>query len=970
MGEIAQPLPDLRNCSSTCQSYYLSWYCYFSCSSNQAAGATSRTCNTPLRQLFEACQDCNILNRGARVDVNTDYNAFLSVNDITTVSQQGQSCNDFLQWGRRCQETQAPSILSITVTDADNGTAVTTGLTPAVTAVEITDGTTYGKSLRICARVLNVRPDNCNELRAGLGLYPTSVQITVKAGGLQNVSYTVADAIFQSYDLTPNGTNTYVACIADFRLTQLLQGNFNLTITATAVNTFGTAMSTGLDASTNAIVVPVSFTGTSPFNNNFQLGVITGAAALTQGVKICNAPAVVNPADATYVFLGSTSWAVPTANADFTTYNVDCCEGAADGDQYVAQCSLNGVGLAHALNVAVFTTNVESTTISLLKVVVGGQFIAKGSITLVNAKIVIMSLPQFSDLASTPQFFVQNANVAIRGENGNLITVGENSQLLIENAFLILMDHIEFVSKATSAIDINNGKLVVSEMALFTTSKSTTTLQSSKIVQFTQLPGRVRFGGVGLNDADATINAGSTIIKKFDDATDTVSAVVAVSGTLYAYNIPTTAGTDAVTFTVPVRISTSRGPNNGVLGDADIDAVPIDNDIPGEVPSFTPEVTKKGFSAQANKAVAQITTPIPTTAILNLCGTRHTGVANGITIPAQNTLLVAPIAPSTEPCRIVEAGQSYSLITDRLVVAAGGYIELVAVAGSTFFPIRVTSNANFLIDPSAILRLTLGTGIQTSAIAVLQLFSVAGLLNNGCNAKLPRLVVTNPGNRVIELNCDATNGIYLSLSEVQTPILPQVNPALFTSNNEYCIIVNQQLDTFNRATFIAAVATYFPGTSTNLLSITSFGTDQTRNNQVRVAFRCLDFASVPAADQRCSSISTSAQTSGSAFRTAILATTACTPTVIVGANDNDDSNHGLYGLFGLIAIPILCCCAIFLVVRNSRRRADNQYMQDAATFSNVASGPQPIAAALPAPQYDLGKAYPYPTGPIVVAPGY
>jgi hypothetical protein len=968
MGKIAQPLPDLRNCTSTCQSYYLSWYCYFSCSGNAAAGATSRTCNTPLRQLFEACQGCNILNRGARVDVNTDYNAFLSVNDITTVSQQGQSCNDFLQWGRRCQETQAPTILSITVTDAENATAVTTGLTPAVTGIEITDGTTYGKTLRICARVLNVRPDNCNVLRAGLGLYPTSVQITVKAGGLQNVSYTVADATFQSYDLLPNGTNTYVACIEDFRLTQLLQGNFNLTISATAVNTFGTAMSTGLDASTNAIVVPVTFTS-SPFTSDFQLGVITGAAAVTQGVKICNAPAVVDPADATYVFLGSTSWAVPTANADFTTYNVDCCEAVQDGDQYAAQCTLSGVGLTHALNVAVFTTNVETTTISLLKVVVGGTFKAQGSITLVNAKIVIMALPQFA-LPGTPQFLVQNANTAIRGEAGNLVVIGESSQLLIENAFLILMDHIELVTKINSLIDINNGKLVVSEMALFTTSKSVTTLQASKIVQFTQLPGRVRFGGVGLTDADTTVNTGSTIIKKFDEAVDTTSAVVAVSGTLYAYNIPTASGLDAVTFTVPVRISPSRGPNNGANGDQDIDAVPIDNDIPGEVPSLTPEVTKKGVSVQAAKAVAQITTPSPTTAVLNLCGTRHTGVANGITIPSQNTLLIAPIAPSTEPCRIVEAGQSYSLITDRLVVAAGAYIELAGVAGSTFFPIRVTSNANFLVDPSAILRLTLGTGIQTSAIGVLQLFQVTGLVNSQCNAKLPRLVVTNPGNRVIELNCDATNGVYLSLSEVQTPILPQVNPALFTSNNEYCIIVNQQLDTFTRATFIAAVATYFPGTSTNLLSITSFGTDQTRNNQVRVAFRCLDFASVPAADQRCSSISTSAQTSGSAFRTAILATTACTPTVIVGANDNDDSNHGLYGLFGLIAIPILCCCIIFLVVRNSRRRADNQYMQDAATFSNVASGPQPIAAALPAPQYDLGKAYPYPTGPIVVAPGY
>jgi len=82
-------LPDIRNCSTTCQSYYISWWCFFSCSGNSANGVTSDTCNAPLRTLFEACQSCNILNRGRRVDNTTDYNAFLNVNNIQVATQTG-----------------------------------------------------------------------------------------------------------------------------------------------------------------------------------------------------------------------------------------------------------------------------------------------------------------------------------------------------------------------------------------------------------------------------------------------------------------------------------------------------------------------------------------------------------------------------------------------------------------------------------------------------------------------------------------------------------------------------------------------------------------------------------------------------------------------------------------------------------------------------------------------------------------
>jgi hypothetical protein len=435
---------------------------------------------------------------------------------------------------------------------------------------------------------------------------------------------------------------------------------------------------------------------------------------------------------------------------------------------------------------------------------------------------------------------------------------------------------------------------------------------------------------------------------------------------LYAYNLPTAAGTDEVSFAVPVRISRGRGPGAEAAGppaDPDANIIPVDADIPGQIAPQTAEVTKKGFNAQANKAVVQIMTPTPTTAVLHLCGTEHNDV---ISIPAFGKLLVAPVAESSSPCRVVEGGRSYSLIVDDLTVAADGIVEIGGVASTpAYYPIRVRDD---LTIANAQLRITLATGIQTTRIDRLPVFDV-----DSCPAQLPRLVVTNSGNRVVELGCTTISNrptIFLSLSEVQTVSPSQINPALFTSTSEYCVIVNQQLDSFTRQAFVNAITTNFPGVTTNLISIVGFGLDQTRNNQIRVNFRCLDFASASAADQRCSQITTSANTPGSGFRTAVLATSSCTPTTVVGADDNDDSNHGLYGLFGLIAIPILCCLIICLVIRNSRRRADNQYMQDAATFSNVASGPQPIAAAVPAAVYDYDYPKAYPAGPVVAVPAY
>lgn len=54
------------------------------------------------------------------------------------------------------------------------------------------------------------------------------------------------------------------------------------------------------------------------------------------------------------------------------------------------------------------------------------------------------------------------------------------------------------------------------------------------------------------------------------------------------------------------------------------------------------------------------------------------------------------------------------------------------------------------------------------------------------------------------------------------------------------------------------------------------------------------------------------------------------------------SSTSLYGLFALVALPVLILFCLILWYRTRQREADNQYMQDTATFSNVASSPQAL----------------------------
>jgi hypothetical protein len=71
-------------------------------------------------------------------------------------------------------------------------------------------------------------------------------------------------------------------------------------------------------------------------------------------------------------------------------------------------------------------------------------------------------------------------------------------------------------------------------------------------------------------------------------------------------------------------------------------------------------------------------------------------------------------------------------------------------------------------------------------------------------------------------------------------------------------------------------------------------------------------------------------------------------------------NNAIYALYTLILLPIFCCAGFLLWYRLKQQQADSQYLQDTATFSNV-------AARQPQQPYDPSSVV-YKSEPVYVAP--
>jgi hypothetical protein len=166
----------------------------------------------------------------------------------------------------------------------------------------------------------------------------------------------------------------------------------------------------------------------------------------------------------------------------------------------------------------------------------------------------------------------------------------------------------------------------------------------------------------------------------------------------------------------------------------------------------------------------------------------------------------------------------------------------------------------------------------------------------------------------------------------------EVNTQQFNSTKRYTITLNKDCSQYGATEFVNdVVSTPLTGRSTTTRSqIAVFGT---HCGSVVVNFRCMSSVSPEDAANLCLTIINAAITPGTQLH-------AKTQGVQGGefTEDNNESNNALYALFALLAIPVICVIGICLVAKAKQREADNQYMQDTATFSNVAATPQPLGA--------------------------
>lgn len=202
-----------------------------------------------------------------------------------------------------------------------------------------------------------------------------------------------------------------------------------------------------------------------------------------------------------------------------------------------------------------------------------------------------------------------------------------------------------------------------------------------------------------------------------------------------------------------------------------------------------------------------------------------------------------------------------------------------------------------------------------------------------CNKQITTTILNQPEGRPAMQGCqtDATSAwFYVSIPAAAAVVATnQTQARPFQSQNKYYVTLGKECGTVSEATFRKDVASV--GLDADAIS------DFTLTcGSVIVTFTCRDSSSSANADATCQSIIDQANSG-------LLRTPWNTQsTSVVPLNKGSASNTGLYALFVLVLVPIFCVFCICLLLRNKRRRADNQYKQDTATFANVASSPQPI----------------------------
>jgi hypothetical protein len=168
------------------------------------------------------------------------------------------------------------------------------------------------------------------------------------------------------------------------------------------------------------------------------------------------------------------------------------------------------------------------------------------------------------------------------------------------------------------------------------------------------------------------------------------------------------------------------------------------------------------------------------------------------------------------------------------------------------------------------------------------------------------------------------SGFNLAAATTQTiPINPSYNTPFFT--------FTLGVDCSVGSSFVQAKIASILNVSPSQIIITSVSC-----GSLTAVFQCGSALSSQDASSVCSKVMTVC-TPGSSLNNALNGLSCGS----YGSNGSTSST-ALYGLFALIALPVLICGCLILWYRSRQREADNQYMQDTATFSNVAASPQAL----------------------------
>eukprot|EP01005_Ploeotia_sp_CARIB1_P001690 NODE_5_length_3565_cov_439.914194_g4_i0.p1 GENE.NODE_5_length_3565_cov_439.914194_g4_i0~~NODE_5_length_3565_cov_439.914194_g4_i0.p1 ORF type:complete len:944 (-),score=268.80 NODE_5_length_3565_cov_439.914194_g4_i0:604-3435(-) len=301
--------------------------------------------------------------------------------------------------------------------------------------------------------------------------------------------------------------------------------------------------------------------------------------------------------------------------------------------------------------------------------------------------------------------------------------------------------------------------------------------------------------------------------------------------------------------------------------------------------------------------------------------------------PLGALFIIPPEGSDVESCVIAGTTTEAARITGSLTMKEKTRIVMVgAKEGGT----RLIVAGTVTIAAGTIFEVELAPSNTNANAHEIVLMSWTG--GASCNTPIEVIINNGDSTRPITQFCrtsGTTHFLVVSIPAARPAVAAGVTTPSFTSSDMYAITFNKDLEDCPETCFTDVIREV-TNVDPKSLSIISY----VEQNDITATFRCLSTQSVEHADGICRDLVNDARTSGNTLHERLDVVN--TNVDRIDDDEDDDSNTALFGLFGLLGIIPLCLLAICLLLRLKKRKADNQYMQDTATFGNVAASPQPI----------------------------